>query len=141
CPHPESGMGRRTQLLNEITAIVNGPHLSSGPLSIIKSPTLNMNKPIYLVLLGLVMASCAQQARMTTPSTGQAFTPGIVKPVDYNYPTDSSFKILSWNVENFVDLLDDPYIQNRRENNPPEDTEQRISLLVQALRAADADVV
>ena len=100
-----------------------------------------MNKPLYLLLLGLIMASCAQQTRMTTPSAGQTFTSGIVKPADYNYPTDSAFKILSWNVENFVDLLDDPYIQNRREDNPPEDTEQRISLLVQALRKADADVV
>lgn len=100
-----------------------------------------MKKLIYLVLLGLLMGACAQQIRMAAQSTEQAATSSIVKPIDYTYPTDTSFSVLSWNVEHFIDLHDDPYIRNRREDNPPENTSLRISLFLQALRMADADIV
>jgi len=30
----------------------------------------------------------------------------------------NNFKILSWNLEHFVDAYDDPSIKNSRENNP-----------------------
>lgn len=78
---------------------------------------------------------------MPVQSNQQAHTNSIVKPIDYTYPADSSFKVLSWNVEHFVDLHDDPYIRDARENNPPENTNLRISLFLKALRIADADVV
>jgi len=78
---------------------------------------------------------------MPSQSNRQVYTNSLVKPIDYTYPADSSFKVLSWNVEHFVDLHDDPYINNPRENNPPKNTKLRISLLLKALRIADADVV
>ncbi|WP_353196710.1 endonuclease/exonuclease/phosphatase family protein [Parapedobacter defluvii] len=100
-----------------------------------------MKKLLYVVLCCLLMGSCAQKVRIPTQSIGQVNTTPIVKPSNYIYPTDSSFKIISWNVEHFVDLHDDPYINNGREDNPPENTNLRTSLLLKALRMADADIV
>lgn len=39
-----------------------------------------------------------------------------------------------------MDLHDDPYINDEREDCPPENTNLRISLLLKALRTADADL-
>ncbi|MEM6845937.1 MAG: endonuclease/exonuclease/phosphatase family protein [Bacteroidota bacterium] len=65
----------------------------------------------------------------------------IATPEDYIYPDDSIFRVLSWNVEHFVDPYDNPYIDNKRENVPPQNMPQRVHLLVEALRKADADIV
>ena len=65
----------------------------------------------------------------------------IATPADYTYPDDSVFRVLSWNVEHFVDPYDDPYIDNERENAPSENITQRVHLFVKALRKADADIV
>ena len=70
-----------------------------------------------------------------------ALDSAIVVPADYQYPGGDTFKVLSWNVEHFVDSHDDPYIDHERENNPPENMPQRLSLLIEALRQADADIV
>jgi endonuclease/exonuclease/phosphatase family metal-dependent hydrolase len=80
-------------------------------------------------------------------ATGQVFSQalasrGMAVPEGYQYPQKSSFTLLSWNVEHFVDLHDNPYIHNRREDSP--DTALyaiKIALLVEALREADADLV
>jgi len=100
-----------------------------------------MKKPIYAVLISFLIGSCAQKISMPAQSNQQVHTNSIVKPIDYTYPADSSFKVLSWNAEHFVDLHDDPYIKDPRENNPPANTGLRISLFLKALRIADADVV
>lgn len=65
----------------------------------------------------------------------------LVKPVDFEYEKDSTFKVLSWNVEHFIDQYDDPYIDNERENTPPENMPVRVSLFLKALKIADADIV
>ncbi len=65
----------------------------------------------------------------------------IVVPADYTYPSDSTFTLLSWNVEHFLDPYDDPYIDAERENTPPDNMPQRRHLLMEALRKADADIV
>jgi endonuclease/exonuclease/phosphatase family metal-dependent hydrolase len=65
----------------------------------------------------------------------------VARPVDYQYPDKETFTLLSWNVEHFVDPFDDPYINNRRENNPPENMSARVSLLIKAFRMANADIV
>lgn len=64
---------------------------------------------------------------------------GIVPPKGYTYPTADTFTVLTWNVEHFVDTIDNPYINNRREDNPEVDDRPR--RLMAALEAIDADVV
>ncbi|MEM1406106.1 MAG: endonuclease/exonuclease/phosphatase family protein [Bacteroidota bacterium] len=75
-----------------------------------------------------------------TVTNTAGFKKGIVTPVGYEDTTGDTIKILSWNVEHFIDSHDDPYVQNNRENNG-EKMEGRVSLLIQALRKADADIV
>ncbi len=64
----------------------------------------------------------------------------VAVPAGYNWPATDTFKVLSWNVEHFVDEYDDPYVRNNRENSPGE-VEERVQLLAEAIREANADVV
>ncbi|PWJ60604.1 endonuclease/exonuclease/phosphatase family metal-dependent hydrolase [Dyadobacter jejuensis] len=101
-----------------------------------------MSKITYGLLSLLFLAACAKtNLSKHSVETISTTTSAMVKPVGYTYPTDSTFKVLSWNVEHFVDGFDDPYINNERENNPPQNMALRTSLLVRALRQANADVV
>ncbi|MFT5543443.1 MAG: endonuclease/exonuclease/phosphatase family metal-dependent hydrolase [Glaciecola sp.] len=65
---------------------------------------------------------------------------GWITPVDYQYSNKESFKIISWNVEHFVDAHDDPYVDNRRENAPTHMQNKRADL-VTSLKMANADIV
>ena len=98
-----------------------------------------MNKLSILSLL-LIM-SCAGTKTNTKFRNNDANEVVTVTPYDYSYPTDSTFKILSWNVEHFVDQFDDPYIDNAREDTPPENMEIKRKLFLKALKKADADIV
>ena len=85
---------------------------------------------------------CSQQQESIHANTLSLSDSSIIaKPVDYQYSSKTSFSVLSWNVEHFVDPYDDPYINHPRENNPSEDLNQRLTLLIAALRQADADIV
>jgi len=64
------------------------------------------------------------------------FTPHWYDPADFDTVT-----ILSWNVEHFVDDIDNTYIDNPREDNSPANMEERRQLLADALKAIDADIV
>jgi endonuclease/exonuclease/phosphatase family metal-dependent hydrolase len=65
---------------------------------------------------------------------------GITTPVGFDYDPET-ISLISWNVEHFVDLHDNPYINHPRENNPEEPMKGREALLVKALKKANADVV
>ncbi len=65
---------------------------------------------------------------------------GIVTPRNYEDKTGDTLKILSWNVEHFVDGYDNPYTNNKREDKS-ENMQGRVELLVEALKQADADIV
>ena len=104
------------------------------------------SKTIYSILFTLSVFGCAPtryQSPVTNLQPNEPIAAGssIVVPAGYTYSADSTFKLLSWNVEHFVDPYDDPYINNERENSPPANMVQRRHLLMQALRQADADVV
>lgn len=65
----------------------------------------------------------------------------LASPVDFQFDRKETFKVLSWNVEHFVDPFDDPYIDHPREDQPSENLKDRLNLLIKAFRKADADVV
>lgn len=102
-----------------------------------------MRNLALLSFIILVSASCSKQEKTATAKkNGSPFSDSVmVKPFDYEYDIDSVFSVLSWNVEHFIDGYDDPYIDNDRENNPPENMPLRLKLLLQALKKADADIV
>ncbi len=62
-------------------------------------------------------------------------------PAGYVNPVGDTLTVLSWNVEHFVDQHDNPYIRNRREDQPGTLVGTKARLLAEALRRADADVV
>lgn len=64
-----------------------------------------------------------------------------VTPVGYQYPNKETFKVLSWNVEHFVDNFDDPYIDAARENKPDAEMSEKVAYLAEALKLEDADIV
>ncbi len=82
----------------------------------------------------------SKDINLTEEGTIEAYRQGIVLPADYKNPVGDTLKILSWNVEHFVDQFDNPYTNNSREDVGSQ-MEGRETLLVQALRKADADVV
>ena len=99
------------------------------------------NTFLVILLLDLVM-SCHQKPSGFYPNIPALSDSSILaKPVDYQYPPGESFSVLSWNVEHFVDPFDDPYINHPREDNLSENLSQRVTLLIEALREADADIV
>ncbi len=102
-----------------------------------------MRNTSLLIILVLLVAACSekQMADTEVKQGSVLFDSVVVKPVGYEYPKDSTFKVLSWNVEHFIDSYDDPYIDNERENNPPENMHLRLGLLLEAFKKADADIV
>lgn len=105
-----------------------------------------MNRFFLLYLSGALL-SC-EQARQTNPVATEtkpelmmSDSSVLAHPVGYQFPEAETFKVLSWNVEHFVDAFDDPYINNRREDQPDPNMPQRVQLLVKAIKKADADVV
>ena len=64
-----------------------------------------------------------------------------VQPEGYDYLNQKTFKVLSWNVEHFVDEYNDPYINSSREDEPERNLQEKLSYLVEGLRNENADVV
>ncbi|WP_169334104.1 endonuclease/exonuclease/phosphatase family protein [Psychroflexus tropicus] len=64
-----------------------------------------------------------------------------VQPEDYDYSNQKTFKVLSWNVEHFVDQYNDPYINASREDEPELNLRDKLSYLVEGLRNENADIV
>jgi endonuclease/exonuclease/phosphatase family metal-dependent hydrolase len=92
-------------------------------------------RPLYIVVL-LTIVSCTNQPIPADNNTSKA---ALTWPEWYT-PLDT-VRVLSWNVEHFVDDFDNPYIDNRRENNPAEDLGERRLQLAEVLKKADADIV
>ena len=63
----------------------------------------------------------------------------VAAPVGFDYQPNE-VKILSWNVEHFIDQNDNPYINNGREDSGDR-MEGKEALLMKAIKAVDADVV
>jgi endonuclease/exonuclease/phosphatase family metal-dependent hydrolase len=95
------------------------------------------------ILLAASLSSCesgeAMQNSATRPGTERS---SLILPEDYVDQVGDTLRVLSWNVEHFVDAYDSPYIDNRRENEPDTvELYRRMSLLADAIRRVDADVV
>lgn len=104
---------------------------------------------LLITLLSLAMLSACHAPHEPNQFSASGNTPTIVlsdssviaHPVGYDFPGGDTFSVLSWNVEHFVDPYDNPYINNRREDNPAANMPERVRLLIAAIKKADADVV
>ena len=106
-----------------------------------KTSTFHSKKMRTLILLFslLLLSNCTthQQGRVDSEN----YTESLATPVWYNPANFDTVKVLSWNVEHFVDDIDNPYIDNGRENNPPENMSERRKLFAEIIKKADADIV
>jgi endonuclease/exonuclease/phosphatase family metal-dependent hydrolase len=94
----------------------------------------NTMKSIFATFL-FVLCSLSLWAQSSSPE-------GFSWPEDYSFPQKDTFTVLSWNVEHFVDMHDNPYINNSREDAPKaEEQAQKVKLLVKSIREANADIV
>lgn len=96
----------------------------------------------YLLLLLVVLYSCnlSRNKNSIDKNEKDLFQSGIVSPRDYKAFPGDTITVMSWNVEHFIDSHDNPYTNNRREDSGGK-MENRVSMFVEALRAADADIV
>ena len=98
---------------------------------------------LQLLLLTALFAltySCAHQSS-TLEKGGYAYSNATATPDWYDPGAIDTLSVVTWNVEHFVDSHDNPYIENDRENSPPEDMEQRRRLLAEAIQELDADII
>ena len=96
----------------------------------------------FILLISLLGSGCTVLRSGGDTESQQAEIPGVATvPPGYTFPDGDVITVATWNVENFVDAHDNPYIDNSRENSPGESMYGRFDLLVKGLRSLDADVV
>ena len=107
-----------------------------------------MNASRLLLALLLLFPACtttspppAPPVAPAPPTLAEDPAAETVLPEGFRYPAGDSLRVATWNAEHFVDLHDDPYIENEREDAPPEGTAERIDRFVEAVRHLDADVL
>jgi endonuclease/exonuclease/phosphatase family metal-dependent hydrolase len=96
-------------------------------------------RALTLLLTTLLLSNCTIQKQDWDDSGN--YTESLATPAWYNPANFDTVKVLSWNVEHFVDDLDNPYVDNGRENNPPDNMPERRKLFAEIIKKADADVV
>lgn len=99
--------------------------------------------PLALSLL-LLVSACATSGSPSSSSTdGPApdAAAGMALPPDYDFPDRDTVRVATWNVENFVDAYDDPYVDADRENNPGDDVDRDTRHFAEAVDAMNADIL
>jgi endonuclease/exonuclease/phosphatase family metal-dependent hydrolase len=104
-------------------------------------------RPLSALVLLAALAGCSAapvspEASGETASGADPVRAATALLPGYDYPPGDTVRVATFNLEHFVDLYDDPYIDAERESAPDaEALRQRHRLFVDALRAMDADVV
>lgn len=98
---------------------------------------------VLLIAGGLAACGGSQSAvgPSSSASSGASSDDALTVLPGYEFPEADTVRVVTWNVEHFVDAYDDPYVDNRRENEPGEAMYGRVDLFVQAVRQLDADVL
>ncbi|MFT5283407.1 MAG: endonuclease/exonuclease/phosphatase family metal-dependent hydrolase [Kangiellaceae bacterium] len=102
---------------------------------------MTLHKSLLIILTIVATAACSTNNTVSEElATSALYKAGWSKPANYEYTNQDSIKIISWNVEHFVDQHDDPYVSNRREDDPQHMGNKRADLVI-ALKQANADIV
>tara|TARA_R110002049_G_scaffold13089_1_gene57400 strand:+ start:390 stop:1391 length:1002 start_codon:yes stop_codon:yes gene_type:complete len=105
-----------------------------------------MKSNIYIVVF-LVLIGCTSSKNLIekdvyfSKENYVGKSSGEVIPSNFKFSKKKNFKVLSWNVEHFVDAFNDPYINSKREDMPDSLMKNKVDDLVEALKKIDADVV
>ena len=97
---------------------------------------------LLLVAFCICVVSCnhSDTSSPTTEHTDR-YDRATALPNWYNPETMDTIRVVTWNVQHFVDAYDNPYIENEREDIPPPAMSKRRDLLAAALRQLDGDIV
>ncbi|OFA31094.1 endonuclease/exonuclease/phosphatase [Glaciecola punicea] len=115
---------------------------------------MKLQKILLIMLSAVTIAACSSNnAGLETPSSdlylataevsaasSQIYKAGWSAPANYAYTNQNTLKIISWNVEHFVDQHNDPYVNNSREDDAQHMGNKRADLVI-ALQQANADIV
>ena len=99
---------------------------------------------LIIMVLPMILTSCFKTTEREfedQANQGYELKNTMAYPTWYNPANLDTLTLVTWNVAHFVDAYDNPYIDNRREDEPSEELEERYQLLAEALRKIDADVV
>jgi endonuclease/exonuclease/phosphatase family metal-dependent hydrolase len=105
---------------------------------------MNTTRSFYfysILLFVFFLGACSTSEQVTKTTPGIASWESIAAPAWYNAAEHDTISVVTWNIEHFVDEYDSPYIDNDRENQPPENMEERRALFADAIKAIDADIV
>ena len=97
--------------------------------------------PAVALIFSLILSACSTSDRLTQTAPNISTWESIAVPTWYNAAEHDTISIVTWNIEHFVDEYDSPYIDNERENQPPENMEERRALFAEAIKKIDADIV
>lgn len=75
-----------------------------------------------------------------TAASAPAPSAGMALPPEYDFPARDTVRVATWNVENFVDTHDDPYVDAERENQPG-GVDREVRRFARAVRTLNADIV
>jgi endonuclease/exonuclease/phosphatase family metal-dependent hydrolase len=94
-----------------------------------------------LTILALILSSCSTSEHLSQTAPDITQWESIATPSWYDDEVHDTISVVTWNIEHFVDEYDSPYIDSDRENDPPENMEERRTLFADAIKSIDADIV
>jgi endonuclease/exonuclease/phosphatase family metal-dependent hydrolase len=94
-----------------------------------------------LTIFALILSSCSTSDHLSQTAPDITQWESIATPSWYDDEVHDTISVVTWNIEHFVDEYDSPYIDNDRENDPPENMEERRTLFADAIKSIDADIV
>ncbi|MFO7798436.1 MAG: endonuclease/exonuclease/phosphatase family protein [Rhodohalobacter sp.] len=94
-----------------------------------------------LTIFVLILSSCSASDHLSQTAPEITQWESIATPTWYDAEAHDTISVVTWNIEHFVDEYDSPYIDNDRENNPPEDMDERRELFAEAIKKMDADII
>ena len=86
-----------------------------------------------LILMLAALGGCC--GRSLNIREGVAFAP------DSETSPVATFRVMTWNLNHFVDQYDNPYIRNEWDDRHERMTPERLDLFVRAIKGVNADVV
>ncbi len=95
----------------------------------------------YLLIFAFVLGACSTSDHLTQTAPDITKWESIAVPTWYDASAHDTISVITWNIEHFVDEYDSPYIDNARENEPPENMDVRRELFADAIKKMDADIV
>lgn len=105
---------------------------------------LPLLRPLFPALVLLLLTGCSPRTpdEAAPPSADPGPFQASVLPNGFTFPPHDTVRVMTWNLENFVDLHDNPYNDSESESRPDRrEMQERHETLAAFLRAIRPDVV